>query len=137
MQIKSTVTKTMLAVALLSTSAFALAQVTPTPQEAMKQGNPQAQAAAQSKVDSKGQAVNKSAKQPEAMAQGSDKSKTAAEAKVAAKGNATDKTAKQPEAMSSTSDKAKTAAEAKVAKKAAAVKKNPTDEQMSKDAKKL
>ena len=137
MYIKTTLTNAMMAVALLSTSAFVAAQTAPTTQEAMKHSNPQAEAAAQSKVDAKDKAVNKSAKQPEAMTQGSNKAKMAAEAKVENKGHATDKTAKQPEAMSSTNNKAKAAAEAKVAKKAASVKKNSADEQMSKDAKKL
>ena len=105
MNIKTTFTHVATAIALLSTSALAMAQTAPATQEAMKQTNPRAAAAAESKVDSKGQAVDKSAKQPEAMTQGSNKAKTAAEAKVA----------KKPETN----------------------KKKSTDEQMSKDAKKL
>lgn len=85
MNIKTTLTHAATAVALLSTSAFAAAQTAPATQEAMKHSNPRAEAAAESKVDSKGQAVDKSAKQPEAMKQGSDKAKTSAEAKVARK----------------------------------------------------
>ena len=135
MHIKTTLTKAMLAVALLSLSAFATAQTAPMARESRKQGDPEA--AAQSKVEARSSAVNKSAKQPEAMTSGSDKAKAAAEARVEAKGDAPDRAAKQPEAMTSGSDKAKTAAEAKVARKPATVKKNRADEQMSKDAKKL
>jgi len=135
MYTKSTLTNAMLAVALLSTSAFAAAQTTPTTKEAMQQRNPEA--AAQSKVDAKGPGVNKVAVQPEAMAPGAEKAKMAAEAKVAAKGVGPDKTAKQPEAMLPTSEKAKAAAEAKVAQKPTGVRKNRADEQMNKDAKKL
>lgn len=126
MNIKTTITHAATAIVMLSTSAFVTAQTAPSTQEAMKHNNPRAEAAAESKVDSKGQAVDKSAKQPEAMKQGSDKAKMAAEAKVANKGYATDKTAKQPEAMSSTNNKAKAAAEAKVTKKEAGDKKNST-----------
>lgn len=105
MNIKTTLTHAATAIALLSTSAFVAAQTAPATQEAMKHSNPKAEAAAESKVDSKEQAI--------------------------------DKTAKQPEAMKPGSDKAKAAAEAKVARKPAATKKKSTDEQMSKDAKKL
>ena len=85
MNIKTTFKHTVTAIILVSTSAFAVAQTAPAPQEDMKHNNPRAEAAAESKVDAKGQAVDKSAKQPEAMTQGSNKAKAAAEAKVARK----------------------------------------------------
>ena len=53
--------------------------------EAMKAGDPKAEAAAQAKVDAKTKTGDKSAMQPEAMAQGSDKAKAKAEAKHAKK----------------------------------------------------
>ncbi len=74
---------------------------------------------------------------PEAQKQGSEKAQAAAETKHMAKPHGTDKTAKQPEAMKSGSDKAQAKAEAKHKKKAHTGKKNSTDEQMAKDAKKL
>ena len=128
MHIKSTLTSAMLAAALLSTSAFAATQTGAPAPEAMKHTNPQAESAAQSRVDARGPAVSKVAKQPEAMEHSSPKAEAAADAKVAAKPHVTDKTAKQPEAMSQGSNKAKTAAEAKVAKREAKVKKQSTDQ---------
>ena len=85
MNMKTTFTRALTAIILVSTSAFVAAQTAPATQEAMKHNNPRAEAAAESKVDSKAQGVDKSAKQPEAMTQGSNKAKRAAEAKVAKK----------------------------------------------------
>ena len=85
MNIKTTFLHAVTAVALLGTSALVAAQTAPAKQEAMKHSNPRAEAAAESKVDSKEQGVDKTAKQPEAMTQGSNRAKRAAEAKVARK----------------------------------------------------
>ena len=85
MNMRTTFTHAVTAIILVSTSAFVAAQTAPATQEAMKHNNPRAEAAAESKVDSKAQGVDKSAKQPEAMTQGSNKAKRAAEAKVAKK----------------------------------------------------
>ncbi len=75
-----------LLVSLFATGAFAASHAGGAPMpEAMKQTNPKGEAAAQAKVEAKGMAADKSAKQPEAMAQGSDKAKAAAEAKAATK----------------------------------------------------
>ena len=79
----------------------------------------------------------KSASMPEAQTAGSDKPKAVAEGKHKAKAHGSDKSAKQPEAQAAGSDKAKARAEAKQAAKAKTGKKNSTDEQMAKDAKKL
>ena len=135
MHIKTTLTSAMMAAALLSTSAFAATQAGVPAPEAMKHSNPQAESAAQSRVDARGPAVSKVAKQPEAMEHGSAKAEAAADAKVAAKPQVTDKTAKQPEAMMQGSNKAKTAAEAKVAKREAKAKKQSTDQSMSDEKK--
>jgi hypothetical protein len=71
----------------------------PKPVEAMKAGDPKAQAAAQAKVDAKMQAGDKTAKQPEAMAAGSEKAQAKAEmkknAKVSKKKNSTDEQMKK------------------------------------------
>lgn len=79
----------------------------------------------------------KSASMPEAQTAGSAKPKAAAEDKHNAKAHGSDKSAKQPEAQAAGSDKAKASAEAKHKAKAHTGKKNSTDEQMAKDAKKL
>lgn len=57
----------------------------PKPEEAMKAGDPKAQAAAQAKVDAKMKTGDKTAKQPEAMAAGSEKAQAKAEMKKKAK----------------------------------------------------
>ena len=62
-------------------TAPATSAANPMPQEAMKSGDPKAEAAAQAKVDAKAKGTDKKAMQPEAMAQGSDKAKAKAEAK--------------------------------------------------------
>ena len=51
------------------------------PVEAMKAGDPKAQAAAQAKVDARPQVGDKSAMQPEAMKAGSENAKAAGERK--------------------------------------------------------
>lgn len=53
----------------------------PKPMEAMKAGDPKAQAAAQAKVDAKVSTGDKTAMQPEAMKSGSDKAQANAEMK--------------------------------------------------------
>lgn len=79
---------------LFATASFAAAHTgaapmtsaaNPKPLEAMKAGDPKAEAAAQAKVDAKIKTGDKSAMQPEAMAQGSDKAKSKAEMKKKAK----------------------------------------------------
>ena len=70
---------------------------------------------------------------PEAMKSGDAKSEAAAQAKVDSRAKTGDKAAMQPEAMKSGSD---TPTPMKK-KKAKVGKKNPTDEQMNKDAAKL
>ena len=77
---------TVLLASLFATGAFAASHAGGAPMpEAMKQTNPKGEVAAQAKVDAKGTATDKSAKQPEAMAQGSTKAQAAAEAKKAKK----------------------------------------------------
>ena len=66
-------------------SAFAAAHTGAPMPEAMKSGNPKAEAAAQAKVDAKVKTGDKTAAQPEAMKTGSDKAQAKAEAKKAAK----------------------------------------------------
>jgi Skp family chaperone for outer membrane proteins len=84
----------LLLASLFATASFAAAHMgtapatsaaNPKPMEAMKSGDPKAEAAAQAKVDAKVKAGDKSAMQPEAMAQGSDKAKAKAEMKKKAK----------------------------------------------------
>lgn len=83
----------MLIAGLLSTSSFAAAHAgapmtspaSPTPAEAMKAGDPKAEAAAQSKVDARTSTGDKSAMQPEAMKTGSDKAQAKADMKKAKK----------------------------------------------------
>ena len=71
------------------TTAPATSAANPMPTEAMKAGDPKAEAAAQAKVDAKkgmgGGMGDKKAMQPEAMAQGSEKAQARAEMKKAAK----------------------------------------------------
>lgn len=55
------------------------------PMEAMKSGDPKAQAAAQAKVDARAKTGDKTAMQPEAMKSGSDKAQARAEMKKADK----------------------------------------------------
>ena len=83
------------------------------------------------------QAPASAAKPVEAMKSANPKGEAAAQAKVDAKAKTGDKSAKQPEAMKAGSEKAQAKAEAKVEAKAKTGKKNSTDEQMSKDTKKL
>lgn len=67
------------------TTAPATSAANPQPLEAMKAGDPKAQAAAQAKVDAKTSMGDKTAKQPEAMKSGSEKAQAAAEARKAKK----------------------------------------------------
>lgn len=67
------------------TTAPATSAANPMPTEAMKAGDPKAEAAAQAKVDAKKGMGDKKAMQPEAMAQGSEKAQARAEMKKAAK----------------------------------------------------
>ena len=83
---------------LFATGAFAASHMGTTQPEAMKSGDPKAEAAAQSKVDAKAKGMDNKAMQPEAMAQGNDKSKAKAEAKAkpkTGKKNSTDEQMKK------------------------------------------
>ena len=62
-------------------TAPATSAANPKPMEAMKAGDPKAEAAAQAKVDAKTSMGDKKAMQPEAMAQGSEKAQSKAEMK--------------------------------------------------------
>ena len=66
-------------------TAPATSAANPMPQEAMKSGDPKAEAAAQAKVDAKAKGMDKKAMQPEAMKSGDAKAQANAEAKVAKK----------------------------------------------------
>lgn len=86
------------AAAHMGTTAPATSAANPNPSEAMKAGDPKAQAAAQAKVDAKVKTGDKKAVQPEAMAQGSEKAQAKAEAKKKAKSgkkNSTDEQMKK------------------------------------------
>jgi hypothetical protein len=69
----------------MGTTAPATSAANPMPAEAMKAGDPKAEAAAQAKVDAKASMGDKKAMQPEAMKSGDAKAETKAEAKVAKK----------------------------------------------------
>lgn len=66
-------------------TAPATSAANPKPMEAMKAGDPKAEAAAQAKVDARTTMGDKKAMQPEAMAQGSEKAQAKAEMKKANK----------------------------------------------------
>jgi len=66
-------------------TAPATSAANPKPQEAMKAGDPKAEAAAQAKVDARTMTGDKKAMQPEAMKAGDAKAQAKAEAKVAKK----------------------------------------------------
>ena len=84
---------TMLLVSVFATASFAASHVgapmaggtAKTMPEAMKAGDPKAEAAAQAKVDAKAKVGDKSAMQPEAMKAGDSKSESRAEMKKAKK----------------------------------------------------
>ena len=83
----------LLLASLFVTSSFAAAHMgapatsaaNPNPIEAMKSGDPKAEAAAQAKVDAKTSMGDKTAMQPEAMKSGSTKAQANAEMKKAKK----------------------------------------------------
>jgi hypothetical protein len=79
-------------------TAPATSAANPKPMEAMKAGDPKAEAAAQAKVDAKTSMGDKKAMQPEAMAQGSEKAQSKAEMK---------KTMKKAKKKNSTEDQMK------------------------------
>jgi hypothetical protein len=70
---------------LFATSAFSAAHMGAKPMEAMKAGDPKAEAAAQAKVDAKTKTGDQSAMQPEAMKSGSASAQASAEMKKAKK----------------------------------------------------
>jgi hypothetical protein len=66
-------------------TAPATSAANPKPMEAMKAGDPKAEAAAQAGVEAKGKTGDKTAMQPEAMKSGSDKAQSKADMKKKAK----------------------------------------------------
>jgi hypothetical protein len=66
-------------------TAPATSAANPMPAEAMKAGDPKAEAAAQARVDARTPAGDKAAMQPEAMKSGSAKAQASADAKAAKK----------------------------------------------------